>query len=101
APRRRPAPPRRRRAMLTRLLRTYLRPYRPPLMIVVAFKLVGTLPSLSLPSLNADIIDKGIAAGDTGYILRTGVWMLAVTIVQMACSIVAVYFGARTAMSFG
>ena len=87
--------------MLIKLLRAYLRPYSKPLLLVVAFQFVGTMASLYLPSLNADIIDKGIAAGDTGYILRTGGWMLAVTVVQMACSIVAVYFGARTAMSFG
>ncbi|MEV4621884.1 ABC transporter ATP-binding protein [Asanoa sp. NPDC049573] len=87
--------------MLIKLLRTYLRPYSKPLLLVVAFQFVGTMASLYLPSLNADIIDKGIAAGDTGYILRVGGWMLAVTVVQMGCSIVAVYFGARTAMSFG
>ena len=87
--------------MLMRLLRTYLRPYARPLTAVVLLQLVGTMASLYLPSLNADIIDKGIAQGDTDYIVRTGGWMLLVTAVQIACSIVAVYFGARTAMSFG
>ncbi|HET6215215.1 MAG TPA: ABC transporter ATP-binding protein, partial [Micromonosporaceae bacterium] len=87
--------------MLIRLLRSYLRPYRRPLTAVVLLQLVGTMASLYLPSLNADIIDKGIAQGDTGYIVRTGGWMLFVTMVQIACSIAAVYFGARTAMSFG
>jgi ATP-binding cassette subfamily B multidrug efflux pump len=87
--------------MLTRLLRTYLRPYRRPLTAVVLLQLVGTMASLYLPSLNADIIDKGIAKGDTDYILGTGGWMLLVSGVQIACSIAAVYFGARTAMSFG
>ncbi|GIF69735.1 multidrug ABC transporter ATP-binding protein [Asanoa ishikariensis] len=87
--------------MLIKLLRRYLRPYSKPLLAVVAFQFVGTMASLYLPSLNADIIDKGIALGDTGYIVKTGGWMLAVTVVQMACSIWAVYFGARTAMSFG
>ena len=87
--------------MLIRLLRQYLRPYGRPLLAVVLLQLVGTMASLYLPSLNADIIDKGIATGDTGYIVRIGGWMLLVTAVQMVCSIVAVYFGARTAMSFG
>ncbi|GII24647.1 ABC transporter ATP-binding protein [Planosporangium mesophilum] len=87
--------------MLARLLRTYLRPYVRPLSAVVLLQLVGTMASLYLPSLNADIIDKGIAQGDTGYILRTGGWMLLVSAVQIACAIVAVYFGARTAMGFG
>ncbi|ROT27952.1 ABC transporter ATP-binding protein [Micromonospora sp. HM5-17] len=87
--------------MLTRLLRTYLRPYVWPLAAVVLLQLVGTIAMLYLPSLNADIIDHGIARGDTGYIVRTGGWMLLVSAVQMACSIAAVYYGARTAMGFG
>ena len=87
--------------MLIKLLRRYLRPYARPLLLVVLFQLIGTIASLYLPSLNADIIDRGIALGDTGYILRIGGWMLLVTAVQMACSIAAVFYGARTAMSFG
>ncbi|MEU6073060.1 ABC transporter ATP-binding protein [Micromonospora sp. NPDC047074] len=87
--------------MLIRLLRTYLRPYHRPLAAVVLLQFVGTMASLYLPSLNADIIDLGVARGDTGYILRTGLWMLAVSLVQIACSVVAVYLGARTAMGFG
>ena len=87
--------------MLIGLLRTYLRPYTRPLIAVVALQLVSTMANLYLPSLNADIIDKGVAKGDTGYILSTGGWMLVVTIAQIACSVAAVYFGARAAMSFG
>jgi len=87
--------------LLIKLLRTYLRPYTSALLAVVALQLVSTMANLYLPSLNADIIDKGVAKGDTGYIISTGGWMLAVTLVQIACSIAAVYFGARAAMSFG
>ena len=87
--------------MLIRLLRTYLRPYRTPLLLVVLFQLVGTIASLYLPRLNADIIDNGVAKGDTGYIVSSGAYMLGVTLLQIVCSITAVYFGARTAMGFG
>ncbi len=87
--------------MLIRLLRTYLRPYSGALLAVVIFQLVGTIASLYLPSLNADIIDKGVAKGNTGYIVAIGAVMLGVTLVQIVCSLSAVYFGARTAMSFG
>ena len=87
--------------MLMRLLRSHLRPYRRPLLAVVALQLVSTMAALYLPSLNADIIDRGVVTGDIGYIIRTGGWMLAVTVVQIACSIWAVWFGARTAMAFG
>src|ERR1700730_3987119 len=87
--------------MLIKLLRTYLRPYTNALIAVVALQLVSTMANLYLPSLNADIVDKGVARGDTGYIVSTGGWMLAVTFVQIVCSIAAVYFGARAAMGFG
>ncbi|WP_133850170.1 ABC transporter ATP-binding protein [Labedaea rhizosphaerae] len=87
--------------MLSRLLRTHLRPYRRELTAVLVLQLIGTVASLYLPSLNADIIDFGIARGDTGYIMSTGGWMLTVTLVQVLCSVGAVYFGSRTAMGFG
>ncbi|HEY0450837.1 ABC transporter ATP-binding protein [Actinophytocola sp.] len=87
--------------MLSRLLITYLRPYRRELTAVLVMQLIGTIASLYLPSLNADIIDRGISTGDTGYIMSTGGWMLTVTLVQIVCSIIAVYFGARCAMAFG
>ncbi len=87
--------------MLISLLRRFLRPYRRWLLVVVVLQLVATMASLYLPTLNADIIDKGIANGDTRYILDTGGWMLLVSVLQIACSLVAVNFGARTAMSFG
>jgi ATP-binding cassette subfamily B protein len=87
--------------LLVRLLRTYLAAYRPLLAAVVGLQLVGTLAALYLPSLNADIIDNGVARGDTRYILRVGMVMLAVSLVQIVASIAAVYFGARSAMGFG
>jgi ATP-binding cassette, subfamily B, multidrug efflux pump len=87
--------------VLVRLLRTYLVPYQWLLGAVVVLQLVGTLAALYLPSLNADIIDNGVAQGDTHYILRVGMVMLAVSLVQIASSIAAVYFGARSAMGFG
>ncbi|MEU8039434.1 ABC transporter ATP-binding protein [Streptosporangium sp. NPDC049078] len=87
--------------MLTRLLRTYLRPYSWALTAVVVLQLVGTIALLYLPSLNADIIDRGVATGDTGYILSAGGWMLLVSLVQIACSIAAVYYGSLTATGFG
>ncbi|HEY9335667.1 ABC transporter ATP-binding protein [Kribbella sp. NPDC004138] len=87
--------------MLLRVLRTHLRPYAGNLSLVVVLQLVGTIASLYLPSLNADIIDNGVAKGDTAYIMSTGGWMLAVSLLQIVCTITAVYFGAKTAALFG
>ncbi|WP_329564120.1 ABC transporter ATP-binding protein [Kitasatospora sp. NBC_01266] len=87
--------------MLIRLLRAHLGPYTKPISVLVLLQLVSTIASLYLPTLNADIIDKGVIKGDTGYILRIGGVMMAVTLAQVICSIGAVYFGARTAMAVG
>ncbi|MDF3283002.1 ABC transporter ATP-binding protein [Gordonia sp. N1V] len=87
--------------MLTRLIRTYLSRYPAHITAVILLQLVATVAMLYLPTLNADIIDKGVAKGDTGYILRIGAWMLAVTFVQIVCTLIAQYFGARAALGAG
>jgi ATP-binding cassette subfamily B multidrug efflux pump len=87
--------------VLIRLLRTFLRQYRKPLALVLVLQLAQTLATLYLPTLNADIIDKGVIVHNTHYILRTGGVMLVITLVQIGCAIGAVYFGAQVAMALG
>lgn len=87
--------------MLLTLLRRHLRPYRRDVTVVVLLQFVQTIAALSLPSLNADIIDNGVVVGDTGYILRIGGVMLLISAVQVACAVSAVYLGARAATSVG
>ena len=86
---------------LLRLLRSFLQPYRTWLLGVVGLQFAATLAALYLPRLNADIIDNGVARGDTGYIVRAGLMMLGVALVQIAATGAAVYCGARTAMGLG
>ncbi|MHC6593339.1 ABC transporter ATP-binding protein [Arthrobacter sp. C152] len=87
--------------MLWKLLVEYLRPHRALLIAVVVFQLAQSIASLYLPTLNADIIDQGVARGDTGYILSTGSFMLLITLAQIVCAVIAVYFGAKAAMGLG
>jgi ATP-binding cassette, subfamily B, multidrug efflux pump len=87
--------------VLIRLLRSYLRPYRTPLALVMVLQLAQTIATLYLPTLNANIIDKGVILDNTHYILTTGGVMLAITVAQIVCAIGAVYYGARTAMALG
>src|SRR6266508_1005683 len=86
---------------MIRLLRTYLRPYAWPIFAVIALLLVQAIGNLYLPTLNGDIINEGVAKGDNDYIIRTGGFMLLVTLVLGVASILSVYFGAKTAMGFG
>ena len=87
--------------MLVRLLREHLRGYRTPIAIVVVLQLLQTVATLYLPTLNADIIDKGVVRNDTGYILRVGAVMLGVSLVQILSQGGAVFYGARTATALG
>jgi len=87
--------------MLIRLLRTYLRPYRTTLLLVIGLQSVQAIASLYLPSLNADIIDKGVVRHNTPYIWQTGGFMLLVTAIQITFNIAAVFYGSRAAMGFG
>lgn len=87
--------------MLWKLLVEYLRPHRPLLAAVVVFQLAQSIASLYLPTLNADIIDEGVAKANIGYILSLGGVMLAITLLQIVCAVIAVYFAAKAAMGVG
>ena len=87
--------------MLFTTLRHYLGPYRGSLLAVLVLKIVETIAVLSLPTLNADIINDGVVAGDTGRIWSLGGLMLAITAVQGAVAIIGTYLSARAAMGLG
>jgi ABC-type multidrug transport system fused ATPase/permease subunit len=87
--------------MLLALLRRFVRPYRRLIAAVMALQLISTLASLGLPAINAAIIDDGVTKGNTGVIVHLGAVMLAITGLQVICSVAAVYFGSRTGMGFG
>ena len=86
---------------LRRLLGSHLGPYRSTLAIVVVLQAIQTVAAMTLPTLNSDIINKGVLTGDDGYIRRMGVVMLGVTLIQVVFAVGAVWFGARAAMGFG
>jgi ATP-binding cassette, subfamily B, multidrug efflux pump len=83
------------------LFRAHLPPYRWPLLLVIALLLVQAIANLYLPELNADIINNGVATGDTDYILRTGGLMLIVTFALAIAAVVTAYWSARVSMGFG
>jgi ATP-binding cassette subfamily B protein len=87
--------------MLIRLLRIYLAPYKRQVAIVTTLLLLQSVANLYLPNLNADIINNGVAKGDTDYIWRIGALMLGITLVLGVLAIVAVYFASETSMSVG
>ncbi|MBX9919475.1 MAG: ABC transporter ATP-binding protein, partial [Mycolicibacterium frederiksbergense] len=87
--------------MLLALLRRYVQPYRGLLSVVAGLQVISTLASLYLPTVNAAIIDEGVAVGDTTRIAHLGLVMLGVTALQVVCAVGAVFFGSRASMGFG
>ncbi|WP_068801283.1 ABC transporter ATP-binding protein [Corynebacterium phoceense] len=86
---------------LIKLIGRYAKPYTWQILAVLALQAISTAATLYLPSLNADIIDQGVAQGDVPYIWTTGRVMLAVAFVQVIAAVIAVWFGARSAMGLG
>ncbi len=84
-----------------KLLTVYLKPYWKSITVIFFLVLVRAITNLYLPTLNADIINKGVVTGDTGYIWRVGGYMLGVTVLQIVCTIIGAYLGAKVAMAFG
>ena len=87
--------------MLTRLLRTFLRPYARQVAILVTLLVAQTVGNLYLPNLNADIINNGVIKGDIRYIWMIGGVMLAIALAVGILAIVAVYWASRVAMGTG
>jgi len=87
--------------VLTRLLRSHLRPYRKVIYLILGLQTVQTFAALTLPTINARIIDDGVLPGDVAFIYRWGGVMLAFALIQIVFSIAAVYYGGQVAMGFG
>jgi len=83
------------------LLVKFLKPYWKQVTLTVVLLLLQVMSNLYLPNLNADIINNGVAKGDIRYILKTGSFMLVVTLLLAACAIASSYFSFKISMSFG
>lgn len=83
---------------LLRLLWRYAKMSWLSLVLVVVFEAAAQLAALYLPTLNADIIDLGIAKGDIDAIWRLAGWMLLVSLANILALCAANYFSGRVAM---
>ena len=76
----------------------YIKPSLGAVVLVVLFQALGVFAALYLPTLNADIIDDGIAKGDIDEVWRLGAFMLVVSLGNIIAVVLANYFSARAAM---
>lgn len=87
--------------MLIKVLKTYLSPYRKNVAIVMALLLIQSITNLYLPTLNADLINNGVAKGDVGYIWKIGAIMLAASALILGASVLLAYLSSKVSMAFG
>ncbi|MFZ1382949.1 MAG: ABC transporter ATP-binding protein [Scrofimicrobium sp.] len=87
--------------MLWRLLVRYLNPYKWYMVGVVVLQMISVIANLYLPTLNAQIIDKGVAVGDVGLIWRHGGIMLLASFIQIVASALSLILAAKASMSMG
>lgn len=87
--------------MLTEILKSYLRPYRRQVYLILLMLLIQAIANLYLPNLNADLINNGVAKGNIGYIWHIGGIMLASSALVLGASIFLAFLAARVAMAFG
>ena len=87
--------------MLTQILKSYLRPYKKQVYLILLLLHIQAIASLYLPNLNADLINNGVAKGNVGYIWHIGGIMLASSALVMGASVLLAFLSARVAMAFG
>src|SRR6266581_3552017 len=85
---------------MIKLLR-FIKPYRIAVALIVALAFVQAMANLYLPTLMADIVDKGIAKGDTGYIWQIGGLMMLVTIGGTIAAVVGIFFSSQVSTGLG
>ncbi len=78
-----------------------LKPYRAYCIIGPLFKLAEAVLELYLPLLMAQVIDHGVASGDTAYIRRMGLIMLGIVATGLGCAIVCQYMASVTSQGYG
>lgn len=87
--------------MLTKILKDFLAPYKGIVISISFLLLVQSIANLYLPSLNADLINNGVAKGDISYIWKIGFVMLASSALVMGASILLAFLSAKVSMAFG
>lgn len=78
----------------------YMRGYTVFAVLAPIFKILEAIFELMIPLVVKSIIDVGIAAGDSGYILRMCGLLVLLTLIGFSCTMVAQYFAAKAAVGF-
>ncbi len=81
-----------------KMLFGYLKKYKIQAICSPLFKLLEVAFELLVPLVVASIIDKGVASGDSGYVLRRGGLLVLLGAVGLICTLFAQYFAAKASV---
>lgn len=79
----------------------YTQGYRKWILAGVACSAAEAVFELLIPMVMADIVDVGIAAGDSGFILRKGALMVGMALISLAFGLGSAVFSSRAGQGFG
>ncbi|WP_410502380.1 ABC transporter ATP-binding protein [Exiguobacterium acetylicum] len=75
--------------------------YKWAVLAVLVLVFAQSMSDLYLPTLMADIIDKGVVTGDTAYIWKIGAIMLGITGIGALAAVAASYYSSKASMGLG
>ena len=78
----------------------YLKDYTRECVLGPLFKLLEASFELIVPLIVASLIDRGILAGDHGWVIRMSFMLVLLALIGLALAVVAQYFSARAAIGF-
>ena len=77
-----------------------LNKYKIRIIVVILLTFGNALGELFLPRLMSLVIDRGVAYGDTAYVIKIGALMIVVVILTVMCRASAAYHSSKTTMAF-
>lgn len=86
---------------MIKFLQKVLKPYRGLLLLVILLQLGQSFLTMYLPTINSRVIDYGVANADTDYIMKQGILMMGIALIQFLFSTMAGVFGAKVALMAG
>ncbi len=82
-------------------LAQYTKGYRHFILLAVLCSAAEAVLEMMLPQAMSDIVDVGIASGDGGYIMLTGLKMVGLALLALLTGVGAAVIAARASMGFG
>lgn len=86
---------------MQKILTGYWGKYKNSLILTPIFVLLETVVTLALPTLMSNIVDVGVASGDTAYIIRCGIFMVLLALMSATAGWISTWHASRASNGLG